>query len=200
MLKKAWTFFRAAVDPPLADQVLGENTLLELVSKKGLGTAIELALSGLEGWPFDLGNVKPNQEEKAILSLWRFSTAVLYGITTGTAADKRAFLDRFHDFYFRLLVEDGSLAPAAAKKLAILAVKRYPEYETAFAQMRGRPASHSVPEASLAQLVTSHLYGHETNDLLVSSAIGTCIVNHLTSFNAAFDSTEAWATIRGLIP
>ncbi len=89
------------------------------------------------------------------------------------------------------------LVPAAAKELSILAIERYPEYETAFTQMlRGEP----VPWSSFARIVTSHLFGHETNDLLVSTDIGICITNHFNSFKAAFDSAEAWATIQELIP
>ncbi len=189
-------FLKRAVDSGPADQILGKNVLLELASTKGLGASIGRDLSSLEGWPFDLGGGTPNPEEQAIMSLWGFSAAVLHGITAGTDADKRAFLDRFHDLYFCCLV-DGGLAPAAVKKLSILAGERYPQYEAAFTQMRrGEP----VPWASLARIVTFHLFGHETNDLSVCTTIGICTKNHFTSFDAVFDTTKAWATMRGLIP
>jgi hypothetical protein len=190
---------RSLSDSVLDDQLLGEKTLLELASTKGLGASIEKHLRSSEDWPFDLGDGTINKQEQAVLNLWGFVAGVLHCIHVETDTDRRALLNRFHLFFFACLTDVG-LTRFEGRRFNMLAAERYPEYEDAFRGLYRDLAAHSpAPGLSFFQAVAWHLFGHKTDGISVHLVIITCILNYFEVFAATFDNQEDWSAMQSTL-
>ncbi|MFZ0890278.1 MAG: hypothetical protein WA005_17700 [Candidatus Binataceae bacterium] len=206
----------------------GYRGLLDLLeaqqgTEKGLKALTELAFGkeALAEWIIgrlgsdkdlapELGGRDANEDERMVLNLWWVTLCVMRAVPKVSAAEKRAFLDQYHEFiYFmgRPDGEDARLAWAVAiKRISALSQTRYQEYFDAFGEMmrgqealRGDPSLLLVPGAPLTGAIIKNLFGLESDSWMLTFIVQTVVMDGLIAFARTFGTPEAWATMRHLV-
>ena len=189
----------------------GLDALGELALGKGaLAESIIGRLASDKDLAPDLRGRDANQDERIVLNLWGVTLCIMRAVSKVSDEEKRAFLDRYHEFFYFIgcpEAEDARLAWAVAtSRISALSGTRYQEYFNALGEMMRRqeairrdPSVRLVPGAPLMHAITKNLFGVESDSFLLAVEVQSLVMSRLIAFAKSFGTAEGWATMRHLV-
>jgi hypothetical protein len=208
LLKRLFGKAKPPSDAP-SGQVLGEAAILDmLVGRNGFAEQIITWLKAQEGWPFDLGDGTPDAGERVVLNVWGFTLCIRTCFRDVSEDDKSRMIDEIYNWLVLRLVGDKATTEAGAEQALdeVLALRqltpiRFPEYNTAYNEMRQRKRARDQFAADpLVELILKNLFGRETNSVKVWTMAAFKIDTYQLSFvESGFGTPQGWRAIQNIM-